>query len=122
VTQKHWLCTFELIYVGIFFLYNRVARFWFDPWVENEGFPWVNSTHSLSWWILILHVLLFQVPLFNILKKFDGETVTEVVRPRVARMKYRVIRLPQYLILHMQRFKKNNFFIEKNPTLGKARH
>ncbi|KAJ6363775.1 hypothetical protein OIU78_003856 [Salix suchowensis] len=29
-----------------------------------------------------------QVPLFNILKKFDGDTVTEVVRPRVARMKY----------------------------------
>ncbi|WCJ28578.1 Ubiquitin C-terminal hydrolases superfamily protein [Euphorbia peplus] len=58
-----------------------------------------------------------QVPLFNILKKFDGETITEVVRPRAARMKYRVTRLPQYLILHMQRFKKNNFFIEKNPTL-----
>uniref|UniRef100_A0A6M2F804 USP domain-containing protein n=1 Tax=Populus davidiana TaxID=266767 RepID=A0A6M2F804_9ROSI len=58
-----------------------------------------------------------QVPLFNILKKFDGDTVTEVVRPRVARMKYRVTRLPRYLILHMQRFKKNNFFIEKNPTL-----
>ncbi|XP_050234061.1 uncharacterized protein LOC126682420 [Mercurialis annua] len=58
-----------------------------------------------------------QVPLFNILKKFDGETVTEVVRPHIARMKYRVTRLPQYLILHMQRFKKNNFFIEKNPTL-----
>uniref|UniRef100_A0A2P2L0V3 U4/U6.U5 tri-snRNP-associated protein 2-like n=1 Tax=Rhizophora mucronata TaxID=61149 RepID=A0A2P2L0V3_RHIMU len=59
-----------------------------------------------------------QVPLFNILKKFDGKTVTEVVRPRPARMKYKIIRLPQYLILHMQRFKKNNFFIEKNPTLG----
>lgn len=44
--------------------------------------------------------------------------VTEVVRPRVARMKYRVTRLPEYLVLHMQRFKKNNFFIEKNPTLG----
>ncbi|KAJ6741471.1 UBIQUITIN CARBOXYL-TERMINAL HYDROLASE [Salix viminalis] len=58
-----------------------------------------------------------QVPLFNILKKFDGDTVTEVVRPRVARMKYRVTKLPRYLILHMQRFKKNNFFIEKNPTL-----
>ncbi|CAN1749145.1 U4/U6.U5 tri-snRNP-associated protein 2 [Linum perenne] len=58
-----------------------------------------------------------QVPLFNILKKFDGESITEVVRPRVARMKYRVTRLPKYLILHMQRFKKNNFFIEKNPTL-----
>ncbi|KAJ8509881.1 hypothetical protein OPV22_000315 [Ensete ventricosum] len=58
-----------------------------------------------------------QVPLFNILKKFDGETVTEVVRPCVARMRYRVIRLPKYLVLHMRRFTKNNFFIEKNPTL-----
>ncbi|XP_062160876.1 uncharacterized protein LOC133868080 [Alnus glutinosa] len=58
-----------------------------------------------------------QVPLFNILKKFDGETVTEVVRPRIARMRYRVTRLPQYLILHMLRFTKNNFFVEKNPTL-----
>ncbi|XP_041028350.1 U4/U6.U5 tri-snRNP-associated protein 2-like [Juglans microcarpa x Juglans regia] len=58
-----------------------------------------------------------QVPLFNILKKFDGETVTEVVRPRIARMRYRVTRLPQYVILHMRRFTKNNFFVEKNPTL-----
>ncbi|XP_059444161.1 uncharacterized protein LOC132176173 [Corylus avellana] len=58
-----------------------------------------------------------QVPLFNILKKFDGETVTEVVRPRIARMRYRVTRLPQYIILHMRRFTKNNFFVEKNPTL-----
>ncbi|KAK9996840.1 hypothetical protein SO802_021526 [Lithocarpus litseifolius] len=58
-----------------------------------------------------------QVPLFNILKKFDGETITEVVRPRIARMRYRVTRLPQYLILHMRRFTKNNFFVEKNPTL-----
>ncbi|KAG8049643.1 hypothetical protein GUJ93_ZPchr0009g303 [Zizania palustris] len=58
-----------------------------------------------------------QVPLFNILKKFDGETVTEVVRPSIARMRYRVIRLPKYMILHMRRFTKNNFFVEKNPTL-----
>ncbi|XP_077216554.1 uncharacterized protein LOC143851110 [Tasmannia lanceolata] len=58
-----------------------------------------------------------QVPLFNILKKFDGESITEVVRPCIARMKYRVTRLPQYLILHMRRFTKNNFFVEKNPTL-----
>ncbi|KAL5206870.1 hypothetical protein ABZP36_035079 [Zizania latifolia] len=58
-----------------------------------------------------------QVPLFNILKKFDGETVTEVVRPSIARMRYQVIRLPKYMILHMRRFTKNNFFVEKNPTL-----
>lgn len=58
-----------------------------------------------------------QVPLFNILKKFDGETITEVVRPHIARMQYRVTRLPKYMILHMRRFTKNNFFVEKNPTL-----
>lgn len=58
-----------------------------------------------------------QIPLFNILKKFDGETVTEVVRPQLARMRYRITRLPQYIILHMRRFTKNNFFMEKNPTL-----
>ncbi|KAL9273245.1 Ubiquitin carboxyl-terminal hydrolase 39-like protein [Drosera capensis] len=58
-----------------------------------------------------------QVQLFNIFKKFDGETVTEVVRPHIARMRYRVTRLPPYLILHMRRFTKNNFFMEKNPTL-----
>ncbi|KAG9454624.1 hypothetical protein H6P81_007528 [Aristolochia fimbriata] len=58
-----------------------------------------------------------QVPLFNILKKFDGESVTEVVRPCVARMRYCVTKLPQYLILHMWRFTRNNFFIDLNPTL-----
>ncbi|KAL1353355.1 hypothetical protein HN51_017315 [Arachis hypogaea] len=58
-----------------------------------------------------------QVPLFNILKKFDGETVTEVVRPHIARMRYRVTKLPKYIIIHMRRFTKNNFFVEKNPTL-----
>ncbi|KAE8689674.1 mitochondrial import inner membrane translocase subunit tim16-A-like [Hibiscus syriacus] len=57
-----------------------------------------------------------QVPLFNILKKLDGETVTTTVRPP-ARMRYRVTKLAQYLILHMRRFTKNNFFREKNPTL-----
>ncbi|KAF3530055.1 hypothetical protein DY000_02037822 [Brassica cretica] len=58
-----------------------------------------------------------QVALFDLLKKFDGETVTEVVRPRLARMRYRVTKSPSYLMFHMVRFKKNNFFKEKNPTL-----
>ncbi|KAL6507248.1 hypothetical protein OROGR_023443 [Orobanche gracilis] len=58
------------------------------------------------------------VPLFNILKKFDGETVTDqVVRPDTARMRYHVTKLPRYLIVHMRRFTRNNFFVEKNPTL-----
>ncbi|GFQ05468.1 U4/U6.U5 tri-snrnp-associated protein 2 [Phtheirospermum japonicum] len=51
------------------------------------------------------------------MKKFDGETVTEVVHRHLARMRYRVTRLPQYLILHKRRFTMNNFFVEKNPTL-----
>ncbi|KAL6511786.1 hypothetical protein OROGR_021383 [Orobanche gracilis] len=55
-----------------------------------------------------------QVPLFNILNKFDGITVSEVGTTRI---RYRVTKLPQYLILHMLRFKRNNFFVEKNPTL-----
>ncbi|CAI5469424.1 unnamed protein product [Closterium sp. Yama58-4] len=59
----------------------------------------------------------FQGELEVIKEKFDGQTVTEVVRPHPARMRYRITRLPRYLILHMKRFKKNNFFIEKNPTL-----
>ncbi|KAG8387606.1 hypothetical protein BUALT_Bualt02G0038700 [Buddleja alternifolia] len=59
----------------------------------------------------------FQVPLLNILQKFNGETVTEVVDSHFARMRYRVTRLTQYLILHMRRFSSNNFFVEKNPTL-----
>lgn len=79
--------------------------------------PWEIFSKIYNCW-LMLHVVLIQVPLFSILKKFDGETVTEVVRPRVARMKYRVTKLPPYIIFHMVRFKKNNFFKEKNPTLG----
>ncbi|KAJ4875354.1 Ubiquitin C-terminal hydrolases superfamily protein [Raphanus sativus] len=55
-----------------------------------------------------------QVALFDLLKKFDGETVTE---ERLARMRYRVTKSPPYLMFHMVRFKKNNFFKEKNPTL-----
>ncbi|XLS64694.1 hypothetical protein HN51_024668 [Arachis hypogaea] len=61
--------------------------------------------------------IILQVPLFNILKKFDAGTVTELVRPHIARMRYRVTKLPKYFIIHMRRFTKNNFFVEKNPTL-----
>ncbi|CAH8355030.1 unnamed protein product [Eruca vesicaria subsp. sativa] len=62
--------------------------------------------------------LIPQVALFDLLKKFDGETATtEVVGPRLARVRYRVTKTPPYLMFHMVRFKKNNFFKEKNPTL-----
>ncbi|KAG2449802.1 hypothetical protein HYH02_005325 [Chlamydomonas schloesseri] len=56
-----------------------------------------------------------QVPIFHILHKFDGEQVTDDIR--AGRRRFRITRLPRYLALHYRRFTKNNFFIEKNPTL-----
>ena len=58
-----------------------------------------------------------QVPLFQILRKFDGETEHEVLRPEPRRKRYKLARLPKYLIVHHKRFTKNNFFVEKNPTI-----
>ncbi|CAN4081803.1 unnamed protein product [Withania somnifera] len=92
--------------------------------METSRMPFLMLGHDLPPPPLFTDVMekniIPQVPLFNILKKFDGETVTEVVRPHIARMRYRVTKLPEYLILHMRRFTKNNFFMEKNPTLGEG--
>ncbi|KAG2497317.1 hypothetical protein HYH03_004482 [Edaphochlamys debaryana] len=56
-----------------------------------------------------------QVPIFHILRKFDGESVSDDIR--TGRRRFRITRLPRYMALHYRRFTKNNFFIEKNPTL-----
>ncbi|VVA17155.1 PREDICTED: U4/U6 U5 tri-snRNP-associated [Prunus dulcis] len=85
--------------------------------VVTENYGIVKETYKMPFLMLGLDLpppplfkdvmeknIIPQVPLFNILKKFDGETLIEVVRPRIARMRYRVTRLPQYLILHMRRF------------------
>ncbi|KAG1659564.1 hypothetical protein FOA52_011920 [Chlamydomonas sp. UWO 241] len=56
-----------------------------------------------------------QVPIFNVMRKFDGETVTDDFR--TGRRRMRITRLPRCLALHFKRFTKNNFFLEKNPTL-----
>ncbi|MCL7049557.1 hypothetical protein MKW94_007665 [Papaver nudicaule] len=66
----------------------------------------------------------------EVVKEMHGaeHSITEALKPSsVARMRYRVTRLPQYLIIHMDRFKKNTFycskkkkngfFVEKNPIL-----
>jgi U4/U6.U5 tri-snRNP-associated protein 2 len=59
-----------------------------------------------------------QVPLFTLLSKFDGVTSTDVLSAgRVQRKKYRLKELPPYLILHIKRFSKNNWYVEKNPTV-----
>jgi U4/U6.U5 tri-snRNP-associated protein 2 len=57
-----------------------------------------------------------QIPLMELLKKFDGKTFVEEPVTCIKR-KYRVHKLPKYLILHMKRFIKNEFFVEKNATI-----
>ena len=56
-----------------------------------------------------------QVALSACLSKYDGVTEHDV--PRGGRKTYAVEALPPYLILHMKRFTRNNFFVEKNPTI-----
>jgi U4/U6.U5 tri-snRNP-associated protein 2 len=64
-----------------------------------------------------------QIPLFEVLKKIDGDTWTDSVTNAASstsglvRKKYDILQLPQYLILHLNRFTKNNFYLEKNPTI-----
>jgi U4/U6.U5 tri-snRNP-associated protein 2 len=56
-----------------------------------------------------------QVALGTCLAKFDGATEHDLLR--AGRKTYAIDALPPYLILHMKRFTKNNFFVEKNPTI-----
>eukprot|EP00879_Flechtneria_rotunda_P019397 GHRR01020374.1.p1 GENE.GHRR01020374.1~~GHRR01020374.1.p1 ORF type:complete len:350 (+),score=115.31 GHRR01020374.1:1044-2093(+) len=56
-----------------------------------------------------------QVPIYNLLAKFNSTTISDDIRQ--GRRKFRVTRLPNFLALHFKRFTKNNFYIEKNPTL-----
>lgn len=56
-----------------------------------------------------------QVPLAQLLRKYDGVQVTDT--PRQGRRRFRLRRLPEYLVLHAKRFSRNNFFLEKNHTL-----
>jgi len=59
-----------------------------------------------------------QVPLFEVLRKFDGHTWTDQVTSEAhVRRQYRILQLPRYLILHLVRFTRNNFYLEKNPTI-----
>ncbi|XP_039270851.2 ubiquitin carboxyl-terminal hydrolase 39-like [Styela clava] len=59
-----------------------------------------------------------QVPLFNLLAKFNGLTEKEYKGKRDFTMKkFELTRLPPFLIFYIKRFTKNLFFIEKNPTI-----
>uniref|UniRef100_A0A8D3D8V0 ubiquitinyl hydrolase 1 n=1 Tax=Scophthalmus maximus TaxID=52904 RepID=A0A8D3D8V0_SCOMX len=59
-----------------------------------------------------------QVPLFNILGKFTGSTEKEYKTYKENFLKrFQLTKLPPYLIFCIKRFTKNNFFVEKNPTI-----
>lgn len=52
------------------------------------------------------------------LKKYDGQTWTDnVTKDFHVRKRYRIVKLPRVLLLHLVRFTKNNFYLEKNPTI-----
>lgn len=60
-----------------------------------------------------------QEPLVSVLKKFDGVTFSDALnRSGVAqRKRYQLLKLPDYLILHLARFKDNRYTKEKNPSI-----
>lgn len=58
------------------------------------------------------------VPLFQLLqRKFNGEWIDSVTKQAHVRRQYKLLSLPQTLIFHLSRFTKNNFSMEKNPTI-----
>ncbi|CAM9396362.1 unnamed protein product, partial [Ectocarpus fasciculatus] len=59
-----------------------------------------------------------QIPLFEVLKKFDGDTWTDVTTSTgLVRRRYVIKKLPKYLMVHLVRFTRNNFYVEKNPSI-----
>ena len=59
-----------------------------------------------------------QLPMYQLLAKYNGATVTDSLRGQYAeRKRYRITRLPPFMILHLKRFSRNKFFNEKNPTI-----
>lgn len=59
-----------------------------------------------------------QEPLVNVLKKFDGVTFSDAIRQGTSQRKlYKLLKLPDYLILHLARFTTNRYSREKNPTI-----
>lgn len=54
------------------------------------------------------------IPIFTLLKKYDGVTFQENEK---GKKNFKILKMPKFLIVHLKRFSKNNFFMEKNPTI-----
>lgn len=55
-----------------------------------------------------------QVPISAVLAKYNGLTIHE---SKGILRRYKITKLPPFLILHIRRFTKNNFVEEKNATI-----
>ncbi|ORX68644.1 cysteine proteinase [Linderina pennispora] len=55
-----------------------------------------------------------QIALTTLLHRYDGSTVVEL---NGSARRYQLRRLPNYIICHVKRFSKNEFTVEKNPTV-----
>ncbi|XP_014668010.1 PREDICTED: U4/U6.U5 tri-snRNP-associated protein 2-like [Priapulus caudatus] len=59
-----------------------------------------------------------QVPLFQLLQKFNGSQEKEYKTSKESIVKrFEITKLPPYLIICIKRFNKNLFYVEKNPTI-----
>lgn len=103
-----------------------------DQKEENEQEPgWQTTTTVTPFLFLSLDIpptplfkdaqggnIIPQVPLYEVLEKFNGQKWSDLIlKGKQVRRQYLIQRLPDYLLLHLVRFKKNNFYVEKNPTI-----
>jgi len=99
---------------------------------DDEGMvDWSKDTADVPFLVLSLEIpptplfkdtqggnVIPQVPLFDVLEKYDGTKYTDILRAGYQqRKRYSLLRLPPFIIFHLSRFTKNNFYMEKNPTI-----
>jgi len=98
---------------------------------EESMADWSKDTADMPFLVLSLEIpptplfkdsqggnVIPQVPLFDVLAKYNGSKYTDILRAGYQqRKRYGLLKLPPFLIFHLSRFTKNNFYQEKNPTI-----
>lgn len=97
--------------------------------IGSENVAGVGTSSTSSFWFLALDLppkplfkdasertLVTQVPLSELLTKYDGVSKHHVVETGES-VSYRIVKSPQYLVLTLQRVSKTKFVKEKNPAV-----